>query len=134
MQEGEFSFFYLTILTCLLNTNFDIWQGSGGIQSPDVFTLTLRVRIPQTTSYLMHYWNSPTIIIDQYTKKYCGELLSPGWFKTVQTELHFWQNRILMLEMMLYFVRNIPHNCSVSRHVTSWCYAMSVSYILYQVE
>lgn len=81
----------------------------------------------------MHYWHSPTIIIDQYTEEYCVKPLLPGWLKSVQTELHFWQNRVLMLEMMLYFVRNIPDNSLVLKHVTSWCYAMSVSCTLYQI-
>ncbi|KAF9476932.1 hypothetical protein BDN70DRAFT_896939 [Pholiota conissans] len=88
------------------------------------FTLMLRVRVPPTTNYLMHYWQSPGVVIDKYE----GDLRdkhAPDWLKTVQTERRFWQCRTLMLEMMLYFVRNIPHNSRVSRRVSSWCGAMS---------
>jgi hypothetical protein len=95
---------------------------------PAEFTLTLRVRVPPTTGFLMYYWQSPTLVIDQYRGNPC-DCPSPEWLVTVQTECRFWQNRVLMLEMMLYFVRNIPHNVRVWRKVTSWCRAMSVSNI-----
>lgn len=78
----------------------------------------------------MHYWQSPTVIIDRYT----GELhnqLHPEWLRTVQTECRFWQNRTLMLDMMGYFASNIADNFSVSRRALSWCSAMSVSIILF---
>ena len=74
----------------------------------------------------MYYWHSPTVVIDQYTQD-SRDKLSPEWLEIVQTECRFWQSRTLMLEMMLYFVRNIPHNSRVSTRVTSWCRAMSVS-------
>lgn len=112
-----------------VNTNFIICQGFSGSQSPDIFTLTLRVRVPQTTSFLMHYWHSPIIIVDQYIEDSCSKP-SPRWLKTIRAEVHFWQSRILMLEMMLYFIQTIPLNSRVSRRVVSWCRAMSVSQIL----
>jgi hypothetical protein len=90
--------------------------------------LTLRVRVPPTTGFLMYYWHSPTVVIDQYTGDSPHEL-SPEWLKTVQKECRFWQSRTLMLEMMLYFARNIPHNSRVLTRVSSWCSAMSVSNI-----
>ena len=77
----------------------------------------------------MFYWHSPTVVIDQYTGD-SRDKLSPEWLETVQTERRFWQSRTLMLEMMRYFVRNIPHNSRVSTRVRSWCSAMSVSKIL----
>ncbi|KDR65756.1 hypothetical protein GALMADRAFT_148408 [Galerina marginata CBS 339.88] len=92
---------------------------------PSEFTLTLRVRVPPTAGFLMYYWQSPTVVIDEY-KRDPGDNPSPEWLVNVQTERRFWQNRILMLEMMLYFVRNIPHNVRVSKKVTSWCRAMSM--------
>ncbi|KAF8951654.1 hypothetical protein BDZ97DRAFT_1931961 [Flammula alnicola] len=95
---------------------------------PTEFTLTLRVRVPPTAGFLMYYWQSPTVIIDQYRGNPCDSP-SPEWLVTVQTERRFWQSRVLMLEMMLYFVRNIPHNARVSKKVWSWCRAMSVSNI-----
>ena len=100
------------------------------LQDPEKFTLTLCVCVPPTTGFLMHYWHSPTIVIDQYMGDSCDRL-SPQWLKTVQTERRFWQSRTLMLEMMLYFVRNAPHNSRVSMRVRSWCSAMSVSRILW---
>ena len=78
----------------------------------------------------MHYWHSPTVVIDQYMGDSHNQL-SPQWLNTVRTECKFWQSRTLMLEMMLYFVRNIPHNSRVSTRVTSWCSAMSVSNLLW---
>jgi len=77
----------------------------------------------------MYYWHSPTVVIDQYTGD-PGDKHSPRWLETVQAEHRFWQRRTLMLEMMLYFVRSIPHNARVSTRVMSWCSAMSVSNIL----
>ena len=74
----------------------------------------------------MSYWHSPTVIIDQFTEDSLSKH-SPNWLEVVKTELKFWQSRILMLEMMLYFVQTIPHNSGISRKVTSWCNAMSVS-------
>lgn len=100
----------------------------GDLQDPDKFTLTLRVRVPPTTGFLMYYWQSPTVVIDQYTGD-SRDKHSPEWLETVQPECRFWQNRTLMLEMMLYFVQNIPHNSRVSARVASWCSAMSVSNI-----
>jgi len=112
--------------------NLIICQGlvEGDLQDPKKFTLTLRVCVPPTTGFLMYYWHSPTVVIDQYWGDY-HDKLSPEWLETVQTERRFWQNRTLMLEMMLYFVRNIPHNSGVSKRVTSWCRAMSVSNIFW---
>ena len=101
----------------------------GDVQDPNEFTLTHHVRVPPTTGFLMYYWQSPTVVIDQYTGDSLDKL-SPEWLETVQTERRFWQSRILMLEMMLYFVRKIPHNSRVSTRVRSWCSAMSVSNIL----
>ena len=83
----------------------------------------------------MHYWYSPTVIIDQFTED--SELegkFFPDWYGAVGTELRFWQGRILMLEMLLYFVQNVPHNLPISRRVASWCNAMSVSRIILQGE
>jgi hypothetical protein len=110
--------------------NLAIHQGlvEGDIQKPDEFTLTLRVRVPPTTGFLMHYWQSPTVVIDQYAGE-SHDKLSPEWLETMQTERRFWQSRTLMLEMMLYFVQKIPHNSGVSARVSSWCSAMSVSNI-----
>lgn len=99
------------------------------VQDPDKFTLTLRVRIPPTTGFLMYYWHSPTVVIDQYTGD-PRDKHSPQWLETVQTERRFWQSRTLMLEMMLYFARKIAHNSRVSTRVISWCKAMSVSNIV----
>ena len=116
---------------CLGVANPIIRQGhvESDIQDPDKFTLTLCVRVPPTTSFLMYYWQSPTLVIDQYTGV-AHDKLSPEWLKTVQTECQFWQSHTLMLEMMLYFVQKIPHNSKVSTRVRSWCSAMSVSNIL----
>ena len=124
-QGGE----YLIRLTGAFSTLF-FSQGlvQNDVQDPDEFTLTLHVRVPPTTGFLMHYWHSPTVVIDQYMGD-SRDRLSPQWLETVQTECRFWQSRTLMLEMMLYFVRNIPHNSRVSTRVKSWCSAMSVSNI-----
>ena len=99
---------------------------NGGLQDPDEFTLTLRLRIPPTTGFLMYYWQSPTVVIDQYIGEF-RDKFSPEWLETVQTERRFWQSRPLMLEMMHNFVRDIPLNSKVSTRVRSWCRAMSVS-------
>lgn len=111
--------------------NLIICQGlvEGDAQDTEEFTLTLCVRVPPTTGFLMHYWHSPTVVIDQYMGDSRDEH-SPQWLETVQTERRFWQSRTLMLEMMLYFVRNIPHNSRVSTRVMFWCSAMSVGNIL----
>ncbi len=83
----------------------------------------------------MHYWYSPTVIIDQCSEgsELEGKFL-PDWYGAVGTELRFWQGRILMLEMLLYFARNIPHNSSISRRIATWCNVMSVSHIVLQED
>ncbi|KIJ94104.1 hypothetical protein K443DRAFT_12375 [Laccaria amethystina LaAM-08-1] len=108
---------------CILNVIFK--EGLDN-QDPDEFTLTLRVRVPPTTSFFMYYWQSPTVVIDKYIAG-SRDKLSPEWLETVQTERRFWQSRTLMLEMMLYFAQNIPKNSRVSKRVKSWCSAMSVT-------
>ena len=117
--------FYLDV------AHFIIRQGlvEGDVQDPNEFTLTLRIRVPPTTGFLMYYCQSPTVVIDQYTGA-SRVKLSPEWLETMQIERRFWQSRTLMLEMMFYFVRKIPHNTKVSTRVRSWCSAMSVSNIL----
>ena len=40
--------------------NFSIRQGL-----VDEFMLTLRVRVPPTTGFLMYYWHIPTVVVDQ---------------------------------------------------------------------
>ncbi|KIJ95722.1 hypothetical protein K443DRAFT_320540 [Laccaria amethystina LaAM-08-1] len=111
---------------CILNIIFKEGLVEGDIQHPDEFTLTLRVRVPPTTCFLMHYWQSPTVVIDQHTAD-SRDKLSPEWLETVRTERRFWQSRTVMLEMMLYFARNIPQNSRASKRVNSWCRAMSTT-------
>ena len=48
--------------------------------------LTLCVRVPPTTSFLMYYWHSPTMVIDQYTRD-SHDKHSPQWLETVLTIL-----------------------------------------------
>ncbi|KAF9475261.1 hypothetical protein BDN70DRAFT_936028 [Pholiota conissans] len=110
---------------CILNVIRKEGLTENSIRFPDTFTLTLRVRVPPTAGFLMYYWHGPTIIIDECIGKSDGRP-SPDWLETVQTERRFWQGRMLMLEMLLYFVGNIPHNSKASSRVTSWCGAMSL--------
>ncbi|KAF9474539.1 hypothetical protein BDN70DRAFT_310420 [Pholiota conissans] len=91
---------------CILNVICKEGLVNSVVQNPTEFTLTLHVRVPPTTNYLMHYWHSPTMVIDKYTGDF-PSIHSPDWLETVQTVRQFWQSRTLMLEMMLYFVRNV---------------------------
>lgn len=116
------------VLQCVIDFQPQLGLDGLEIRTSIIFTLTLQVCIPPTTGFLMHYWHSPAVIIDQYTEDNLDNL-SPNWLETVRTNRRFWQNRILMLEMMLYFVRNIPQNSRLLRQVTAWCNAMSVSFI-----
>lgn len=131
LQEGGSSKPKLFDKTYLGVAHFINRQGpiEGDAQKPDEFTLTLRVCVPPTSWFLMYYWHSPIVVIDQYTG-YSDDKHAPEWLETTQTERRFWQCRTVMLEMMLYFVRNIPHNSRVRRRVTIWCRAMSVSNII----
>ena len=36
----------------------------GDIHNAEEFMLTLCVHVPLTTGFLMHYWHSPTVVID----------------------------------------------------------------------
>ena len=85
--------------------NLIIPQGliQSDFQDPNKFMLTLHIHVPPTTGFLMHYWHSPTVVIDQYMGDPCNRL-SPQWLKTAETEHWFWQSHTLMLEMMLNFV------------------------------
>jgi len=90
--------------------------------------MTLSCRNLEEQWQVLYYWQSPTVVIDQYTAD-SHDKLSLEWLVTVQTEHRFWQSHTLMLEMMLYFTRNIPQNSRVSKQVNSWCSTMSVSNI-----
>ena len=108
-----------------------ISQGAmeGPTQHPDEFTLTLHLRIPPTSGFLMFYWHSPVVVIDKYTGN-AQDTVAPDWLQTVQIERRFWQRRALMLKMLIHFVHNIPQKERVMSRVACWCRAMSVSNII----
>ncbi|KAF9470043.1 hypothetical protein BDN70DRAFT_902429 [Pholiota conissans] len=117
-----------------LSGEYPLWQDNvecilnvkrKGTTEAEGFILTLRIRVPPTTVYLLHYWQSPAVIVDQYLGG-LDDKQSPNWLRTVDSECHFWQDRTVMLEMMRYFARKIVHNSRVSRRAQDWCSAMSI--------
>ncbi|KAF9473203.1 hypothetical protein BDN70DRAFT_899964 [Pholiota conissans] len=73
---------------CTLNVICKEGVVKGDVQNE--YTLMLRLRVPPTTSFLMYYWRSPTVVIDQYTGDPDAKN-SPEWLKTVETVCQFWQ-------------------------------------------
>ena len=98
------------------------------------FKLTLCLRVPPSSGFLVYYGHSPVVVIDEYTGEE-EEAHAPEWLRAHQLERKFWQQRSLMLDLMLYFVAELPGNAKLSSKVEAWCRAISVSnlYILDRV-
>ncbi len=94
------------------------------------FALTLRLRVPPSSGFLAYYIPSPIVVID----KYIGEeddVYAPEWLQSQRLERRFWQQRSLMLDLLLYFAFDLPENHRVRPSVEKWCRAVSVSHLLY---
>ncbi len=73
------------VLQCVIDFQPQLGLDGLEIRTSIIFTLTLQVCIPPTTGFLMHYWHSPAVIIDQYTEDNLDNL-SPNWLETVRTK------------------------------------------------
>jgi hypothetical protein len=90
------------------------------------FTLTLCLRVPPSSGFLMYYRHSPIVVIDKYTGEE-DDALAPEWLRAHRPERKFWQQRSLMLDLILYFVADLLENARLSSKVKTWCKAISVS-------
>ena len=93
---------------------------------PKKFKLTLCLRVPPSSGFLVYYRHSPIVVIDEYTGEE-DDAHAPEWLQAHRLELKFWQQRSLMLDLMLYFVADLPENARLSSKVETWCKAISVS-------
>ena len=98
------------------------------------FKLTLCLCVPPSSGFLVYYRHSPVVVIDEYTGEE-EDAHAPEWLRAHQLERKFWQPRSLMLDLMLYFVADLPGNARLSSKVEAWCKAILVSnlYILDRV-
>ena len=105
-----------------------------GLFDSKEFKLTLHLCVPPSSGFLVYYRHSPIVVIDEYTGEE-EDAHAPEWLRAHQLERKFWQPRSLMLDLMLYFVADLPGNARLSLKVEAWCKAISVSnlYILDRV-
>jgi hypothetical protein len=66
------------------------------------------------------------VVIDEYTGEE-DDAHAPEWLRAHRLERKFWQQRSLMLDLMLYFVADLPENARLFSKVETWCKAISVS-------
>jgi len=78
----------------------------------------------------VYYKHSPVVVINEYTGE--EDAHAPEWLREHQLEHKFWQPRSLMLDLMLYFVADLPGNARLSSKVEAWCKAISVSNLITQ--
>ena len=97
-----------------------------GLFDPKEFKLTLRLCVPPSSGFLVYYRHSPIVVIDEYTGEE-DDADAPEWLRSHQLERKFWQQRSVMLDLMLYFVADLPENARLSSKVKAWCKAISVS-------
>ena len=97
----------------------------GGLFHSKEFKLTLCLHVPPSAGFLVYYRHSPVVVIDEYTGE--EEAHAPEWLRAHQLERKFWQQRSLMLDLMLYFVADLPGNARLASKVEAWCKAISVS-------
>ena len=99
-----------------------------GLFDPKEFKLTLRLCVPPSSGFLVYYRHSPIVVIDEYTGEE-DDADAPEWLRAHPSRLEhkFWQQRSLMLDLMLYFVADLPENARLSSKVEAWCKAISVS-------
>ncbi|PPQ81598.1 hypothetical protein CVT26_013573 [Gymnopilus dilepis] len=97
----------------------------GPFKDPDAFALTLCVRIPPSAGFLAFYQHSPMVTIDTYTGM-STDRQAPHWIGTVGNELKFWQQRCLMIELLLHFLDAFPQCSRVPHKVQAWCQGVSV--------
>ena len=91
------------------------------------FTLTLGLCVPPSSGFLVYYRHSPIVVIDEYTGEE-DDAHAPEWLRAHRPERKFWQQRSLMLDLILYFVADlVPENARLYSKVETWCKAISVS-------
>ena len=94
------------------------------------FTLTLCLRVPASSGFLAYYVHCPTVIIDRFIGDEDDED-TPEWLRSQRLERRFWQQRSLMLDLLLYFAADLPENRQLHSSVENWCKAVSVSTLLH---
>ena len=91
------------------------------------FTLTLGLCVPPSSGFLVYYRHSPIVVIDEYAGEE-DDAHAPEWLRAHRPEHKFWQQRSLMLDLILYFVADlVPENARLYSKVETWCKAISVS-------
>ena len=91
--------------------------------------LTLCLRVPPSSGFLVYYIHSPVVVIDRFIGDE-DDIHAPEWLRTQRLERRFWQQRSLMLDLLLYFAADLPENRQLHSSVENWCKAVSVSTLL----
>lgn len=95
------------------------------------YTLNLCLRVPPSSGFLAYYIPSPVVVIDRFIGEKDDDY-APEWLQSQRLERRFWQQRSLMLDLLLYFVADLPENDRIYPSVENWCRAVSVSNLLHQ--
>ena len=93
-------------------------------------TLTLCLRVPPSSGFLAYYIHSPVVAIDRFIGDE-DDIHAPEWLQSQRLERRFWQQRSLMLDLLLYFATDLPENRRLHSSVENWCKAVSVSTLLH---
>ena len=94
------------------------------------YTLTLRLRVPPSSGFLAYYIHSPVVVIDRFIGE-DDDVHAPEWIQSRRLERRFWQQRSVMLDLLLYFAADLPENHELNSRVETWCKAVSVSNVLH---
>ena len=93
-------------------------------------TLTLRLRVPPSSGFWAYYIHSPVVVIDRFIGE-SSSVDAPEWLQCQRLQRKFWQQRSLMLDLLLYFAADLAENHQIHPSVENWCRRVSVSDLLH---
>ncbi len=93
-------------------------------------TLTLCLRVPPSSGFWAYYIHSPVVVIDKFMGE-SNDIDAPEWLQCQRLQRKFWQQRSLMLDLLLYFAADLAENRQIYPSVENWCRAVSVGNLLH---
>ncbi|KJA15032.1 hypothetical protein HYPSUDRAFT_59039 [Hypholoma sublateritium FD-334 SS-4] len=108
---------------CILSVNHKVLV-RGPFEDRSEFVLTLRLLVPASSGFWAYYVPSPIIVIDRFIGNEDDDH-APEWVQCQRLERRFWQQRSLMLDLLLYFAADLPENSLLCSKVETWCKTVS---------
>ncbi len=78
-------------------------------ENDEEFVLALCLRVPPSSGFLAYYIHSPVVVIDKFIGEE-GDVNAPQWVQSRRLEYKFWQQRSLMLDLLLYFAADMAED------------------------